>query len=113
MSRFLLDLQEAHQRTIIGLASDDPLYTSRSLGPNNRSLNFASALGSLGATIDPALGDSEDNEDSADDGTYHESKDLLPANESELEIELKARVSQAANGIAGTSPAQVQEIAVS
>ena len=59
-SRFLLDLQEAHQRTVIGLATNDPFYTSQSLG--GHSLNFANTLGSLGATIDSNSDGEEDGE---------------------------------------------------
>ncbi|PIL27410.1 hypothetical protein GSI_10558 [Ganoderma sinense ZZ0214-1] len=51
VSHFILDLQEVSQRTAIGLASNDALYTSNGL--SERSVHFASALGSLGATIEP------------------------------------------------------------
>ena len=51
VSHFLLDLQEASQRTVVGLATDDLSGTSQSVGS---SIDFAqSALGSIGATIDP------------------------------------------------------------
>ena len=51
VSHFLLDLQDASQRTVVGLATDDLSGTSQSVGS---SIDFAqSALGSIGATIDP------------------------------------------------------------
>ena len=49
VSHFLLDLQEAHQRTVVGLATDDSFYTLQNHGAH--SLNFVNMLGSLGATI--------------------------------------------------------------
>ncbi|KAI1788593.1 hypothetical protein LXA43DRAFT_856338, partial [Ganoderma leucocontextum] len=52
VSRFLLDLQEAHQIKVVGLDTNDPLHTLQSFGI--RSINLPPALGSLGATIDPA-----------------------------------------------------------
>ena len=51
VSHFLLDLQEAYQKTVVGLATDNPLHTSQSL--SMRSVHFAQALGSLSATVDP------------------------------------------------------------
>ena len=60
MSHFILDLQEVSQRTAVGLATNDALYTSQAL--SERSVNFASALGSLGATINPDR-DQEDGYD--------------------------------------------------
>ncbi|KAI1798356.1 hypothetical protein LXA43DRAFT_25086 [Ganoderma leucocontextum] len=65
-SHFLLDLQEAYQRKVVGLATDDPLHTSQSL--SIRSLNFATALGSLSATLDPADYGQEDDYEGTDDG---------------------------------------------
>ncbi|KAM5534763.1 hypothetical protein V8D89_011627 [Ganoderma adspersum] len=61
VSHFILDLQEVSQRTAVGLATHDALYTSQAL--SERSVNFASALGSLGATINPG----RDPEDACDD----------------------------------------------
>ncbi|KAI1782024.1 hypothetical protein LXA43DRAFT_1151863, partial [Ganoderma leucocontextum] len=52
VSRFLLDLQEAHQIKVVGLDTNDPLHTLQNFGI--RSINLPPALGSLGATIDPA-----------------------------------------------------------
>ncbi|PIL34326.1 hypothetical protein GSI_03101 [Ganoderma sinense ZZ0214-1] len=52
VSHFLLDLQDAHQRKVVGLDTDDPLYTLQSF--NLRSAHLMPALGSLGAVIDPA-----------------------------------------------------------
>ena len=54
ISHFLLDLQEADRRTTAGLSTNEP---SQSFGPSaagNQSIGFANALGSLGASIDPA-----------------------------------------------------------
>ena len=49
VSHFLLDLQEAHQRTVAGLAADDSFYTLQNHSAH--SLNVTNMLGSLGATI--------------------------------------------------------------
>ena len=58
MSHFLLDLQEAHQRTVVDLASNGLL---RSLGDiDSNSVEFEPVLGSLCATIDPAVWDAQD-----------------------------------------------------
>ena len=56
ISHFLLDLQEADRRTAAGLATDDSELPEQSLGSRagSRSIGFANALGSLGASIDPA-----------------------------------------------------------
>ena len=51
VSHFLLDLQEAHQRPIVGLAPNDLAHTSQSL--SSGSVTFERALGSLSATLDP------------------------------------------------------------
>ncbi|KAM5530036.1 hypothetical protein V8D89_016298 [Ganoderma adspersum] len=48
VSHFLLDLQEAHQRTVIGLATGDAADASQDVGS---SIRFASALGSVGAIV--------------------------------------------------------------
>ncbi|TBU38267.1 hypothetical protein BD309DRAFT_1012611 [Dichomitus squalens] len=48
-SHFMLDLQEAHQRKVVGLASNDPLYISN-IGTG--SLRSPSILGSLSAHIE-------------------------------------------------------------
>ena len=50
ISHFLLDLQEAYQRKAVFLGNDNPLEVSQSLSTG--SLNFAAALGSIGATIE-------------------------------------------------------------
>ena len=50
VSHFLLDLQEAHQRTVAGIASNSSLNISRIL---HGSINLGDALGSLGAIVDP------------------------------------------------------------
>ncbi|TBU39399.1 hypothetical protein BD309DRAFT_969767 [Dichomitus squalens] len=52
VSHFLLDLQEAYQRKVVCLASNDPLRSSH--GVNLSSIACEPVLGSLGATIDPA-----------------------------------------------------------
>ena len=49
----------------MGLATNDQLYTSQSI--SIRSVNFASALGSLGATIDPGREDAYDDDEGTDD----------------------------------------------
>ncbi|KAI1793535.1 hypothetical protein LXA43DRAFT_220188 [Ganoderma leucocontextum] len=64
VSHFLLDLQEAYQRKVVGLGTDDPLHTSQSF--SLRSMNFTPALGSLGATIDPAHYGREDEDEDID-----------------------------------------------
>ena len=51
VSHFLLDLQAAYQKTVVGLATNNPLHTAQSL--SMRSAHFAQALGSLSATVDP------------------------------------------------------------
>ncbi|KAM5542814.1 hypothetical protein V8D89_003775 [Ganoderma adspersum] len=51
VSHFLLDLQECHQRTVIGLATGDLPHTSQSFDVSSRSVHFARALGSLQATL--------------------------------------------------------------
>ncbi|KAM5536996.1 hypothetical protein V8D89_009325 [Ganoderma adspersum] len=72
ISRFLLDLQQADRRTAAGLATDDDSEPQQSFAGSragNRSIGFASALGSLGASIDPAhwhYGLERDDEDADD-----------------------------------------------
>ena len=61
ISHFLLDLQEAHQRMEFGDETNDHSWSA-----SGGSVVFASALGSLGATIDPAQYLPEEN----DGGTY-------------------------------------------
>ena len=51
VSHFLFDLQEAHQRTVVGLGTDDILHISQSITVSSRSVHVAPALGSLAATI--------------------------------------------------------------
>ncbi|KAI1792341.1 hypothetical protein LXA43DRAFT_354613 [Ganoderma leucocontextum] len=77
VSRFLLDLQEAHQRKVVVLGSDSPLHTSSgssscddrvSRSPTRSRVAFAPTLGALGATIDPADWDLLDDDD--DDETH-------------------------------------------
>ncbi|KAI1791579.1 hypothetical protein LXA43DRAFT_421636 [Ganoderma leucocontextum] len=92
VSHFLLDLQEAHQRTVVRLNTNDPLHTSQSF--NTSSVNFANALGSLGANIDPAYYDQEEDDDSegADDRLAATSgtppNEGEPSQESRIEVEI-------------------------
>nr|VWO95371.1 Methyltransf_11 domain-containing protein [Ganoderma boninense] len=79
VSHFLLDLQDAFQRTIHGLATDDPSGLSQGIGS---SVDFANALGSVGATIDPAADQALEEEDHVDGQVPAE--DILP-NENESE----------------------------
>ncbi|TBU42484.1 hypothetical protein BD309DRAFT_962874 [Dichomitus squalens] len=55
VSHFMLDLQEAYQRKVVGLASNDPLHTSHTMSVP--SLNFANALGSIATHIDQPKSD--------------------------------------------------------
>lgn len=51
VSRFLLDLQEAHQRTVVGgVTTNGSLNISRIL---QGSINLGGAFGSIGAIVDP------------------------------------------------------------
>ena len=112
MTHFLLDLQEGHQRSVFVLASDDPPYTSHDFGPDNQSLVFAPALGSLSATIDLNFQNIENDEVDADGHAYHLSEDCQLENEAGLQIELEARASKpkASNGTASKSSAEVQNM---
>lgn len=83
VSRFLLDLQEAHQRKVVVLGSDSPLDTLASSGscvdcggsrarPQSRiafQLHAEPALGALGATIDPVDWEDEDEDEDEDEGS--------------------------------------------
>ncbi|KAH9919800.1 uncharacterized protein BXZ73DRAFT_104908 [Epithele typhae] len=68
VSRFLLDLQESHQRTV-KLGSDDPLHSSASdFQAGIGSLQFAvDVMGSIRADIRP-LGDEDDSEEESEEG---------------------------------------------
>ncbi|KAM5530634.1 hypothetical protein V8D89_015703 [Ganoderma adspersum] len=55
VSHFLLDLQEAHQRTVVGLAANEFLNSNSLPSFNIQSVHFAPALGSLAATISPGV----------------------------------------------------------
>ena len=103
MSHFLLDLQEASQRTVVGLATDDLTGTSQSVGS---SIDFAQGtLGSIGATIDPVahsdcVVDEDDPGESADEnpapaeniGTGEGELGELSRGEDEFEIREVPRV---------------------
>ena len=52
VSHFLLDLQEACQRTVAALTGDYPSATSLSIGG---SMTFADNLGPIGAIVGPAV----------------------------------------------------------
>ena len=69
ISHFLLDLQEADRRTAAGLTTDDLELPEQSLGSRvgNQSIGFANALGSLGASIDPAHYGIDRREDDGED----------------------------------------------
>ncbi|KAI1791541.1 hypothetical protein LXA43DRAFT_1061301 [Ganoderma leucocontextum] len=84
VSHFLLDLQEAHQRKAVGLAAsgDDSDPSDASQGLSIRSINFANALGSLGATIDPP-DYGRDNHDEGADGCFTAGSEGISPNESE------------------------------
>ena len=58
VSHFLLDLQECHQRMVIGLETGDLPHSSQSFDVSDGSVHFAPALGSLGAI----LGTLDDND---------------------------------------------------
>ncbi|TBU26685.1 hypothetical protein BD311DRAFT_667056 [Dichomitus squalens] len=58
VSHFMLDLQEAYQRKVVGLASNDPLHTSHTISAP--SLHFANALGSIATHIDQRNSDLRD-----------------------------------------------------
>ena len=62
MSHFLLDLQEAHQRRLAGLATDDYSNTSQ----NVDSIQFADALGSVGAFLDRGADSIQEGEGDGD-----------------------------------------------
>ncbi|KAI1791584.1 hypothetical protein LXA43DRAFT_421874 [Ganoderma leucocontextum] len=65
VSHFLLDLQEAHQRTVAGMANNDLLDTSQSISSFP---SFPDALGSTGATvIDPAADQGQEEDDGGAD----------------------------------------------
>ena len=66
VSRFLLDLQEAHRRKVIGLGSNDPTSISDIPGGGSQSMVFRAALGSLGGTIDHASWDTPDDDADGD-----------------------------------------------
>ena len=69
MSHFLLDLQEAHQRKPVGLATNDSLHISQ--GFSTRSVKFnMPALGSLAATIHPTNYGKEGGDESMDDDHF-------------------------------------------
>ena len=55
----MLDLQEAHQRKVVGLADDQ---NTTSWNSNFGSINFVQALGSLTAHVDASVGDIPDIE---------------------------------------------------
>ncbi|PIL26972.1 hypothetical protein GSI_10110 [Ganoderma sinense ZZ0214-1] len=70
ISRFLLDLQEAYQRKVIFLGSEDRLHTSHSGSSHLSSVGFnAPALGALCATIE--LADSVWDQPDGDDEDAH------------------------------------------
>ena len=74
VSHFLLDLQEAYQKTVVGLATNNPLHTSQSL--SMRSAHFAQALGSLSATVDPFSHIPEEDDEGPDtEGTFLSNED--------------------------------------
>ena len=71
VSHFLLDLQEAHQRIMAGVATDGSLDTSRIL---YSSLNVADALGSIGAIVGPEANyilEEENERHGVHDGVCH------------------------------------------
>ncbi|PIL26975.1 hypothetical protein GSI_10113 [Ganoderma sinense ZZ0214-1] len=54
ISRFLLDLQEAYQRKVVWLDSENSLHASRDANVGGMSsIGFTAALGALGATVEP------------------------------------------------------------
>ena len=65
VSHFLLDLQEAHQKTLAGRATNDPSNIS----------NLFDALESIGASLDVATNHVEE-EDNQGDNDLQVSKDL-------------------------------------
>ncbi|TBU21443.1 hypothetical protein BD311DRAFT_782917 [Dichomitus squalens] len=94
VSHFLLDLQEAYQRKVVCLASNDPLRSSN--GVNLSSIACKPVLGSLGATIDPADWESPD---SYADGNNPPAEDPLPTEGSHAQCSLvEDRVSVAEGG---------------
>ena len=67
VSHFLLDLQEAHQKTPVGLATNDllPVPTLQDFQAERYSIDVERTFESLGAIIDPPDWD-EDNEEGTD-----------------------------------------------
>ena len=59
VSRFMLDLQEAHQAKLMGLAIEQ---VTNSSDFSSGSINFVRALGSLSAHIDPSIPELPDTE---------------------------------------------------
>ncbi|KAI1788580.1 hypothetical protein LXA43DRAFT_1063459 [Ganoderma leucocontextum] len=107
VSHFLLDLQEAHQRKVVGLASDDSLHISQSV--DSHSVNFAPALGSIGAILDPAdYGLDDDNECTGDRLAFPEG---VPPSEDEssqdLLIKHELAITEAWRGGGGEMPVGV------
>ena len=69
VSRFLLDLQEAHQRTVIGgVTTNGSLNISQIL---HGSINLGDALGSIGAIVDPTV-DYVSEEDGEPEGAHND-----------------------------------------
>ncbi|PIL33043.1 hypothetical protein GSI_04492 [Ganoderma sinense ZZ0214-1] len=66
VSHFLLDLQEAHQRTLAGMATGDLLSISQNMGPGSTRFK-AGALGSLGATLGFLTGQNQEEEGEGND----------------------------------------------
>ncbi|PIL33048.1 hypothetical protein GSI_04497 [Ganoderma sinense ZZ0214-1] len=66
VSHFLLDLQEAHQLAEAGLTADTASEIS---GDSGHSIQFASALGSVGAIVGLAAGNVDEGEGEGEDGS--------------------------------------------
>ena len=106
VSHFLLDLQEAHQRPIVGLGTNDNLQNSQSA--SDRSVRFANTFGSLGATIGPInYGRDEDDEDALVDDYAAAPEDIRSIHEGSASPELRIKdefaVAKPSSGVDGVA----------
>nr|VWP01338.1 Uncharacterized protein [Ganoderma boninense] len=106
VSHFLLDLQEAHQKTVKGLATiDDPSDSGASHNAEG-SIQFASALGSVGAIVGLAadLNQEGEGDDGGATGGLSEVSETIgrdegePSSEPRIEDELEISMEEARIG---------------
>ena len=88
VSHFLLDLQEAHQRVIVKLETNDPLHTSQGLNDHSVGFRKHGMLGSLGATIIPSeyRDPQEEGDENVDDLVV--SSEGTPPNDGDCSLEM-------------------------